>query len=91
MQVYLYSRDVEGHEKLYFSTIQTGDENLAVLNVESSKVNIIEALNCFPYAYPKKPLHRNSEKSLEQKQKEAAEHDAECAKLREELSGFLEA
>jgi hypothetical protein len=92
MQVFILNRDVEGRCKLYFSTKKTSDQVLAILEVKDVMqfVDVEAVIAQTGFFFPKKSIYK-FEKSPEQKQKEALEQEAECANLRAELAGFMEA
>jgi hypothetical protein len=84
--------DVEGRTKLYFSTTKTSDQVLAILEVKdvAQYVDVEAVIAQTGFFYPKKSIYK-VEKTTEQKAKEALEQEAECAQLRAELAGFMEA
>ena len=90
MHVYILAYDVEGRTKMYFSTTKTNDKILATLEVAATgpNVDVAAIIEQTGFFYPKKSIYK-PEKSAEQKRKETLELEAEAARLRTELAGFM--
>ena len=74
-KIYLLSRSVEGHQKMWLSASTARGEVMAVLDVLESRVDLAKLIGMFPPYYPEPEIEEIAEVRSESFKRAERNHD----------------